>query len=195
MSTPNLDFVTSRIATGGDLPQIWDDLVPALQAWQDLGITHVIDNREEWNDEDVIAQLAPDLVYLHNGVDDAGGRQPDHWYDEGVAFAQAALSDPDARILIHCHMGINRGPSLTYALLLDLGWDCVEAIDAVRRARPIAAVGYAEDALDWFHRTYGTDPAQARHDRQRLATWREANWIDVVRIIREQRRLEAGQVA
>jgi hypothetical protein len=127
------------------------------------------------------------VTYLHNGVDDAGGRQPDRWFDDGVAFAQAALADPDAKVLIHCHMGINRGPSLTYALLLDLGWDPVEAIAAIRAARPIAAVGYAEDALDWFHRTYGIGPAQRLDDHLRLVAWRQANWIDVAHIIRQQR--------
>ena len=192
MTTPNLAFVTPPIATGGDLPQIWDDLGPAVQAWQDLGITHVIDNRVEWSDEDVVAQLAPELRYLYNGVDDAGCGQPDHWFDDGVAWARQALADPDAKVLIHCHMGINRGPSLTYAVLLDHGYDPVEAIEAIRTARPIAGVLYAEDALDWFHRTHNVSRARQLDDWQRLDAWREANWIDVVRIIREIRATEAA---
>jgi hypothetical protein len=195
MTTPNLDFVTPQIATGGDLPQIWDDLVPAVQAWQDLGITHVIDNRVEWSDEDAVAQLAPELRYLYNGVDDAGCGQPDHWFDDGVAWARQALVDPDAKVLIHCHMGINRGPSLTYAVLLDHGYDPVEAIEAIRTARPIAGVLYAEDALGWFHCRNDVDPARRADDRRRLAEWREDNWIDIVRIIRDIRQGGAGQAA
>jgi hypothetical protein len=193
MSTLNLDFVTPQIATGGDLPPIWDDLVPALKAWQDLGITHVIDNRDEWSDEDVVGQLAPEVAYLHNGVDDAGRGQPDHWFDNGVAWARQVLADPDAKVLIHCHMGINRGPSLTYAVLLDHGFDAVEAIDAIRTARPIAGVLYAEDALDWFHRRNGVKAARRDDDRRRLARWREDNWIDVVRIIRGIRQIEDAE--
>ena len=196
MTAPNLDFVTPQLATGGDLPQIWEDLVPALQTWQDRGITHVIDNREEWSDEDVVARLAPDVRYFYNGVDDAGYGQPDRWFDDGVAWAREALADPDAKVLIHCHMGINRGPSLAYAVLLDHGYDAVEAIDAIRTARPIAGVLYAEDALDWFHRRNDIDPARRADDRRRLAEWRENNWIDVVRIIRSIRQAEAtGRVA
>ena len=191
MFTPNLDLVTPQIASGGDLPPRLEDAALATRAWQDLGITHVIDNRQEWSDEDVVARLAPEMAYLYNGVDDAGRGQPDHWFDEGVAWAREALRDPDAKVLIHCHMGINRGPSLTYAVLLNQGWDPVDAIDAIRRARPIAAVGYAEDALDWFHRTNGVDPARRSDDRRRLAQWRRANWIDVVRIIRGIRTAEA----
>lgn len=192
MSTPNLDFVTAQIATGGDLPYSDDRDLPVLAGWGRLGITHVIDNRVEWTDESHVGRHLPEVVYLHNGVDDAGGRQPDRWYDEGIAFARAALADPDAKVLIHCHMGINRGPSLTYAVLLDLGWDPVDAIAAIRAARPIAAVGYAEDALDWFHRTNEVDPTTRRHERVRLAMWRDANRIDVARIIRQQRAAEPG---
>ncbi len=61
-------------------------------------------------------------------------------------------------MLVHCHMGINRGPSMAYACLLVLGWDPIEAMTAIRTARPIAAIGYAEDALDWHHRTYRDQP-------------------------------------
>lgn len=186
-TTPNLDFVTAQIATGGDLPYSDHRDVPVLAEWARLGITHVVDNRVEWNDQAHVRRYAPHITYLHNGVDDVGGRQPDRWYDEGVAFARAALADPDAKVLIHCHMGINRGPSLTYAVLLDLGWDPVEAIDAIRTARPIAGVLYAEDALDWFHRSHAIHPLQRLDDRQRLAAWRQVNWIDVSRIIRQQR--------
>lgn len=189
---PNLDFVTDRIATGGDLPQCWEDAVVAVRGWQDLGITHVIDNRQEWTDEDVVARLAPEIGYLYNGVDDAGNGQPDHWFDDGVAWARDALRDPDAKVLSHCHMGINRGPSLTYAILLDQGFDAVEAIDAIRRARPIAGVLYAEDALDWFHRRHDVAPVRQTADRRRLAQWRRENRIDVVRIIRDIRAAEAA---
>jgi len=89
-------------------------------------------------------------------------------------------------------MGINRGPSLTYAVLLDQGIDAVDAIDAIRRARPIAGVLYAEDALDWFHRRNDIDSARRSDDRRRLAQWRRENRIDVVRIIRDIRKAEAA---
>lgn len=185
---PNMHFVTDRLATGGDLPYGREE--PELAEWRGLGITHVVDNRLEWNDEDLVAEFAPEIAYLHNGVDDAGGHLPDRWYDDGVAWVRAALDDPSAKVLVHCHMGINRGPSLAYAVLLDQGWDPVDAIAAIRAARPIAAAGYAEDALDWHHRRHDVDPVTRRFDRRRLATWRQANHLDVVRIIREVRAAE-----
>lgn len=188
----NLDFITPHLATGGDLPSDDEMALAALEEWQRLGITHVIDNRLEWSDQDFVADVAPDIRYLHNGVDDAGQQMPDRWFDLGTEFAAQALAVPEHKVLVHCHMGINRGPSLAYAILLSAGWDAIDAIDAVRTARPIAGLGYAEDALDWHHRRSQTPPTRRRRDRVRLEEWRQANWIDVVRIIRRIRAAEAS---
>jgi predicted protein tyrosine phosphatase len=58
------------------------------------------------------------------------------------------MEQEDAKILVHCHMGVNRGPSMALRLMLEhdpevLPEDCVIEI---RRARPIARILYAEDA-------------------------------------------------
>ena len=188
----NLDFITPQLATGGDLPPNRLDAVRVLQEWRALGITHLVDNRFEWNDDDLVAEHCPEIHYLHHGVDDAGQHMPDWWFDLGTEWVQGALEDAGAKVLVHCHMGINRGPSLAYACLLMLGHDPIEAMTMIRSARPIAAIGYAEDALDWFHRTYHVSRSRRLDDRQRLDAWREANWIDVVRIIREIRATEAA---
>ncbi len=68
-----------------------------------------------------------------------------------------------------------------------LGADPVEAIDRIRSRRPIAAVGYAEDSLAWWHRRSAAPDAVRKADRRRLAQWRRANPHDTVRIIREIR--------
>lgn len=188
----NLHFITDRLATGGDLPWQEDEAVAALEEWRQLGITHVVDNRVEWSDEELVARLAPEVRYLHNGVDDHGDRQADEWFDRGVGWVRQAMEEPSARVLVHCHMGINRGPSLAYAALLDAGWDPVEAIDTLRAARPIAHVLYAEDALDWHHRRTGADEGTRVDDRRRLRAWRDEHPLDVVRIIRS---IRAGEDA
>jgi dual specificity phosphatase 3 len=188
----NLDFVTDRLATGGDLPEDTDAALAVIDQWRQLGITHVVDTRFERTDEDFVAQHAPEIHYMHLGVDDAGQRMPNRWFDQGTTFVAGALAQPDAKVLVHCHMGINRGPSLTYAALLDAGWDPIDAITVIRAARPIAAVGYAEDALDWHHHRTGTAPATRAADRERLRAWRDANWLDVHRIIRSIRAAEAS---
>jgi dual specificity phosphatase 3 len=188
----NLDFITPALATGGDLPANRAEARRVLHEWTSIGITHVVDNRFEWNDDELVAEHCPQIHYLHHGVDDAGQQMPDWWFDLGTEWVRGAMRDPDAKVLVHCHMGINRGPSMAYVCLLLLGHDPIEAMTMIRSARPIAAIGYAEDALDWHHRTSGASRSRQLDDRQRLGAWRDANWIDVVRIIRGIRATEAA---
>lgn len=181
-----------RLVLTGDLPVDPDDALRQLAVWVEAGVTHIVDARMEWSDEDLVAEVAPHIRYLHNGADDAGQRMPDDWFDRAVDFALAALDSPEAKVLVHCHMGINRGPSLAYAVLLALGVDPVEALDAIRSTRPIAAVGYAEDALRWHHRRTGAGAAVRALDRSRVSAWRRAHPLEVVRIIRQIRAVEAA---
>jgi dual specificity phosphatase 3 len=183
----NLHFVTPRLAVGGDLSS-HDPGLSRLQLREicELGITHVVDVRSEWSDEDAVAESAPHVRYLHHGMEDAGQDVPPEWFEEAVRWVEAAWAEnPEAIVLTHCHMGINRGPSLGFAVLLALGWDPVEAISAIRAARPQANVWYAADALDWYCARVGTDPDTAAEQRAALAAWREQNSLDVVRMIRE----------
>ena len=149
----------------------------------EAGVTHIIDVRVEWSDQDWVAELLPGLEYFHHGIDDAGQAVPAEWFEEGVQYAVDAL-EAGGTVLSHCHMGINRGPSLGFAVLLRLGWDAVEALDAIRRARPVAFIAYAEDALRWHHRE---DPAVLERDLRRLERWRHDHDLDVESVIRLKR--------
>jgi dual specificity phosphatase 3 len=187
----NASFVTPRLAVGGDLDQ-WDDALAHCQLGELLGngVTHVVDVRIEADDRAFVERVTDRVSYRWHGMDDLGQKVPAEWFEEGVAWVEEALSDPDAVVLAHCHMGINRGPSLGFAVLLSQGWDPVEAIDAIRTARPIAAVAYAEDALRWHHARTEASFAQKRDDRARLRAWRREHPLDVVRVIAERRRGE-----
>lgn len=180
--TANADFVTPFLAVGGDLSP--DDDVAVRQSVELVvhgGITHVLDVRWEADDTDWWTET--EVTYLWAGIDDAGQRVPAAWFDEVVGWATEAIEGGGV-VLTHCHMGINRGPSAGYAVLLGLGWDPVEALAAIRAARPIAHVWYAEDALRWHLDRVGASPAQRRTAQARVARWREDNPLDVVRIIR-----------
>ena len=183
----NLHFVTPKLAVGGDLSSE-DEGLSRLQLKEicELGITHVVDTRMEWSDEQAVAEHASHVHYLHHGMDDAGQQVPHEWFEEAVSWVEAAYDeDPDAVVLTHCHMGINRGPSLGFAVLLSQGWDPVEAISAIRAARPQANVWYAADALDWHHARTGVDADTAARQRAELAEWRDENQLDVIRLVRE----------
>ena len=188
----NLHFVTPKLAVGGDLSSE-DEGLSRLQLKEicELGITHVVDTRFEWSDEQAVAEHASHVRYLHHGMDDAGQQVPHEWFEEAVSWVEAAYEqDPDAIVLTHCHMGINRGPSLGFAVLLSQGWDPVEAIAAIRAARPQANVWYAADALDWHHARTGVPDSVAAEQSAALAAWRQAHPLDVIRIIRQIRQEE-----
>jgi protein-tyrosine phosphatase len=180
----NASFLTPYLAIGGDLDITEHDVaLGQLEELGDAGITHVIDARIEASDEEWIRERNANVEYLHLGIDDAGQRVPDAWFDEGVAFARQAIESGGV-VLAHCHMGINRGPSMGFAILLALGWDAREALDAIYVARPIAFVAYAEDALRWHH----TDsPAELEADLQRLHEWRASNELDLDQVLRATR--------
>lgn len=185
MDKANADFVTPNLMVGGDLDSLDEGLrLDQLDELVKTGVTHIVDVRLEWSDEDLVAEVAPHVKYLYHGVDDAGQTIPDNWFETGVGFVLDALCDSDAIVLAHCHMGINRGPSLGYAVLLAQGWDPVEALDVIRTARPVAFVAYAEDALAWHHRRTGVPWPQRRADRHGVAEWRRANEADIATVIR-----------
>ena len=184
----NASFVTPQLVVGGDL-DVRDRGVATMQMLEltTAGVTHVVDCRLEADDEELVGQLNPAMTYRWVGIDDAGQRVPAAWFDEAVAYVLDALTDPDAVVLTHCHMGINRGPSLGFAVLLAQGWDPVEAIAAIREARPVAFAAYAEDALRWHHEREGVPTGQQREDRERLFEWRQEHPLDLVRVIADRR--------
>ena len=187
----NVSQVAPNLWIGGDL-QVRQLTVGEVQLAElvDLGITDIVDCRLEWSDEEWVANVEPQLGYLWHGVDDAGRRIADEWFDAGTGHILRRLSDGGI-VLAHCHMGINRGPSLGFAAMLALGLDPIDALDRIRQARPIAHIGYAEDALDWWLRKTEAAETDRRAWMRRLCQWRRDNHLDVANIIR-QIRLKEG---
>lgn len=176
--------VGDRLILCGDLHPDEATAIEQLDQWVSLGVRGIIDCREEWSDEELVARLAPGVAYIHVGTHDHGGSQPHSWFDRGVTGARAVLdADPEAKVLAHCHMGVNRGPSMALAILLDLGWDPIEALDAIRAARPIAAVAYATDAVHWHLRRRGARAAVIVAAVEAVNAWTLANEIDTAAVI------------
>jgi protein-tyrosine phosphatase len=163
--------IADQIVISGDLEEDEVRAIAQLRTWTDAGVTHILDTRSEWSDADLVADNAPEIVYGWIGTDDAGLPQSDEWFDAGVAFAKEALGDPGSVLLVHCHMGINRGPSMAYRVLLEQFWDPIDALDTIRDARPIAAIAYASDALDHYHRSHEIPTEMRTGDRDRFEAW------------------------
>ena len=187
LSTADAAFVTPHLLVGGDLDTRDVELAASqLDELVEAGVTHIVDARIEWSDEQWVTERVPGIAYLHHGMDDAGQQVPGSWFDIGVSWAIEAMAQ-GGTVLTHCHMGINRGPSLGFAVLLAQGWDLVEALDAIRSARPIAWVTYAEDALRWHHEGRASARAELDRDRRRMVQWREDHELDLDAVIRLRR--------
>lgn len=179
-------FVTDRLLVGGDLDPDAATALAQARELGDVGVTHVLDARIEWRDPETWGRV-PAVEYRWDGIDDRGQRVPRAWFERTATWALAALEQPGTVVLTHCHMGINRGPSAGFAVLLGLGWDPLDAMDAIRTARPVAFVAYAEDALRWHHQRSGTGAVARRAERRRLRRWREQHELDLDAAIRRVR--------
>lgn len=134
---PLISFVTDRIATGRG-PVSGIELGLLVRA----GVTHIIDCRD---DPRLSLNVAPGRRLWIPALDDCAPK-PAEWFDEAVTFARSALADPDARLFVHCELGINRGPSVAYAILRAVeGLSAEGAASAITAARPVAAMAYVAD--------------------------------------------------
>ena len=158
-----------------------------MAEWVDAGVTDIVDVREEWTDEKLVRQFAPHIRYHHLGTHDDGGAQDAEWFTEGLAALHDALTHGGARVVVHCHMGVNRGPSMGFAYLLDQGWTPVAALRAIREARPIAAVAYAKDALNAHHELHEVSGQQQIEDHNQVDKWMTDNDVNIATIIRKIR--------
>lgn len=180
--------VTPWLAISGDLHPDRELATAQLRKWVEFGITDIVDVRGEWSDEEFVSAHAPGIRYHHLGTHDDGGSQDKSWFEAGLEILQNATSHPGARLLVHCHMGINRGPSMAFAMMLAQGWEPIQALDVIRAARPIAGIIYAEDALKLVRQNAGS--AQHEEELSLVQQWFERNYIDVTTIIRRIRASE-----
>lgn len=139
---PPVDYnwVTERIATGGG---IWtSEDVDRLAA---AGITHIVTTADE-----LVASVSflveGRMAHLANGTKDDGQWKPAVWFANTIAFTQAALKDPAAKVYLHCWSGKNRGPSSAYVALRAAGASRVAAERLIREARPQVRLLYRPDA-------------------------------------------------
>ena len=186
----NASFVTDRLAVGGDLSPNFGLAQQQLEELLAAGITHIADLREEWSDETLVKTWAPQVHYLHHRVADAGQAIGGAWFDTLAKWVDAALTETGSKVLVHCHMGVNRAPSAVLALLLHRGMGLRPALDAIRTARPVAVIDYARSALDWQLERSAAAAGTRRNARRALDRWRKANHLDAIAVIRAIRDTE-----
>ena len=112
--------VTEQLFVCGDLPHNPAKFELMLAEWVDAGVTHIVDVRGEWSDKKKVSELQPQVVYSWLGTHDDGGLQDAEWFDVGVETSREALAYPNAKVVSHCHMGLNRDPYMVFAAFLEL---------------------------------------------------------------------------
>ena len=126
----NMSWVNASLAVGG---RVRPEDIRALGV---SGVTHVIDTRSEYHDDEaVLAKENIALLYLPT---------PDTYpltveqLSEGATWANAHIKD-GGRVLIHCEHGVGRSVLLTCATLMQDGMSGRDALTLVQQKRWQAA--------------------------------------------------------
>lgn len=135
----DFNWVTGRLAVGGALYSS-ADVTQLLSA----GVTHIVNCQAEQDDAPLLAGVP--VLYLWNGQTDDGVAKPVDWFDRALQFAVPALAVPGKKVYVHCAAGVNRAPSVAYAILRALGVSPTVSESMIRGARPMVGIAYKGDA-------------------------------------------------
>jgi rhodanese-related sulfurtransferase len=128
---PNFHWMTESVAVGGCFAG-----ESARELAEMHGIRAVVDLRAEECDDAALLQAAG-IELLHLPTPDLEPASHEH-LEAGVAFIRAHLDDGD-KVLIHCQHGIGRSALLGLCVLVDLGWQPLDALVHVKDRREIVS--------------------------------------------------------
>ncbi|MDB5560137.1 MAG: Dual specificity protein phosphatase [Enterovirga sp.] len=133
---PNLSWITDHLAVGGRFPA---ERAEALA--RDLGIRAVVDLRSEARDDEVVLRRHG-ITLLHLPTDDHHAvSQP--MLEDGVGFVRPFL-DRGERVLIHCEHGIGRSATLALCVLVERGYEPLEALERSKTRRALISPSPAQ---------------------------------------------------
>ena len=124
---PDLHWLTDSLAVGGCFP-----MERAMHLAQTHGIRAIVDLRSEDRD-DQQSLTAAGIDFLHLPTPDLEPATP-AMLDAGVAFVRQHL-DCGEKVLIHCQHGIGRSPLLALCVLVELGWEPLDALALAKDKR------------------------------------------------------------
>jgi protein-tyrosine phosphatase len=118
--SPDFHWLTPQVAVGACFP-----MERALNVAQVHGVTAVIDLRKEDRDDDEALRTAG-IELLHLPTPDLEPASID-MLDLGVEWTRARI-ERGGKILIHCQHGIGRSTLLALCVLVDQGWQPLDAL-------------------------------------------------------------------
>jgi len=136
-------FVNRRLAFGSAIKT--SSHVEILEA---EGITHVMNLRRSNNRH--IRRF--DAIWLP--FKDNGKRRPKRFYRRALKFYRKARKEPRSKVLVMCHYGMRRSPSMTYFLLRASGFSTHRATSSIIKARAQAKLvrAYRESGEKYLRR-------------------------------------------
>ncbi len=98
------------------------------------GIDSVVDLREEGAD---VVHWPPQVLVSHFPLVDHGTPPLDQLRD--LAAAVSGYVSQGREVLVHCHAGVERTPTVVCAALVTMGWSLPDAYQRVLEVRPESA--------------------------------------------------------
>ena len=183
--------ITDDILLSGDLSHHQTKALNQLDEWRSEGVTQILDCRSEWSDEELVRSVDDSIEYLNLGTHDAGGNQDAKWYRDGWDYYERLIEDnPDNKLMVHCHMGVNRAPSMVFYLMLKEGYEPDEALALIRSNRPIAACYYAESAWRTFAEDENLSAKELENGLYEIDKFFVDNHINLRDVIHQIRQVE-----
>jgi predicted protein tyrosine phosphatase len=126
---PDFHWLTEELAVGGCFPP-----ERALDLARHHAIRSIIDLRsEDCDDARSLGHAGIELLHLPTpDLEPASIAM----LEEGISFARNSIAR-GGKVLIHCQHGIGRSPLLALCVLVDLGWEALDALEHSKTIRPI----------------------------------------------------------
>lgn len=134
--TPGFDWLTDKVAIGGCFGS--SDAQALASAH---GIRAVVDLRQEDCDDEERLRAAG-IGFLHLPTPDLHPPAVD-MLERGVRFVRERVARGD-KVLIHCQHGIGRSALLALCVLVDQGWDPLDALSHAKDRREIVSPSRAQ---------------------------------------------------
>jgi predicted protein tyrosine phosphatase len=125
--SPDLHWLSDNLAVGGCFP-----MERAVELAESHGIAAVVDLRAEACDDEAVLRRAG-IDFLHLPTPDLEPAKHEH-LERGVAFVRERLAHGD-KVLIHCQHGIGRSALLALCVLVDQGWEPLQALSHAKDRR------------------------------------------------------------
>jgi protein-tyrosine phosphatase len=129
--TPDFHWLTDHVAVGACFP-----MKAAARLAEEHGIGAVVDLREEDRDDEEQLRAAG-IDFLHLPTPDLEPASLE-MLGRGVEFVQDRIGE-GKRVLIHCQHGIGRSALLALCVLVDHGWEPLDALSHAKDRRRVVS--------------------------------------------------------